>query len=54
MAIETLVSVEEVLPSRAALLGARVSGHTTFIIGATVVFVILAAALLAPWIRRLR
>jgi peptide/nickel transport system permease protein len=50
MAIDSFVSVEEILPSRAALLGARISGHTTFAIGAGVVLVIFMVALLAPWL----
>jgi peptide/nickel transport system permease protein len=50
MAIDSYVDVNEVLPSRGALLTARISGHTTFMIGATVVAAILAAALFAPWL----
>src|SRR5262245_31004578 len=50
MAIDTLVSIDEILPSRSALLGARISGHTTFLIGAGIVLIILAAALLPPWL----
>jgi len=50
MAIDSFVSVEEILPSRGALLGARISGHTTFAIGAGVVLVIFMVALLAPWL----
>src|SRR5215472_18533005 len=48
MTIDSFVSVEELLPSRSALLGARISSHTTFAIGAGVVLVIFAVALLAP------
>jgi len=50
MTIDSFVSVEELLPSRSALLGARISSHTTFAIGAGVVLVIFAVALLAPWL----
>lgn len=50
MTIDSFVSVEELLPSRGALLGARISSHTTFAIGAGVVLVIFAVALLAPWL----
>jgi peptide/nickel transport system permease protein len=50
MAIDSFTSVEEILPSRGALLGARISSHTTFAIGAGVVLVIFAVALSAPWL----
>ena len=50
MTIDSFVSVEEVLPSRGALLGARISSHTSFAIGAGVMLVIFAVALLAPWL----
>ena len=49
MAIDSF-TVEEILPSRGALLGARISSHTTFAIGAGVVLVIFAVALSAPWL----
>src|SRR5262245_29176663 len=50
MAIDSLISVEEVLPSRGALLGSRISGYTTFAIGAGVVLVVFMVALFAPWL----
>jgi peptide/nickel transport system permease protein len=50
MTIDSFVSVEELLPSRGALLGARISSHTSFVIGAGVMLVIFAVALLAPWL----
>ena len=50
MTIDSFVSVEELLPSRAALLGARISSHTSFAIGAGIMLVIFAVALLAPWL----
>ena len=50
MTIDSFVSVEELLPSRDALLGARISSHTSFAIGAGVMLVIFAVALLAPWL----
>ena len=51
MAIDTLLRVEEVLPpGRGAQLRARIFGHTTVLIGAGVILVVLAAALAAPWI----
>src|SRR5262249_19062812 len=50
MAIDSFIGADEILPSRGALLGARISGHTTFAIGAAVVLVILAVALCAPWL----
>jgi len=50
MAIDSFIGADEILPSRGALLGARISGHTTFAIGAAVVLVILAVALFAPWL----
>jgi peptide/nickel transport system permease protein len=51
MAIDTLLRVEEVLPpGRGAQLRARIFGHTTVLIGASVILVVLAAALAAPWI----
>lgn len=50
MTIDSFVSVEELLPSRGALLGARISSHTSFAIGAGIMLVILAVALLAPWL----
>ena len=50
MAIDSFTSVEEILPSPGALLGARISSHTTFAIGAGVVLVIFAVALSAPWL----
>jgi peptide/nickel transport system permease protein len=46
----SFVSVEELLPSRGALLGARISSHTSFAIGAGIMLVIFAVALLAPWL----
>jgi len=49
MAIDSF-TVGEILPSRGALLGARISSHTTFAIGAGVVLVIFAVALSAPWL----
>ena len=48
MTIDSFVSVEELLPSRGALLGARLFSHTSFAIGAGVMLVIFAVALLAP------
>jgi len=50
MTIDSFVSVEELLPSRGAPLGARISSHTSFAIGAGVMLVIFAVALLAPWL----
>jgi len=50
MTIDSFVSVEELLPSRDALLGARISSHTSFAIGAGIMLVIFAVALLAPWL----
>src|SRR6516164_718517 len=50
MTIDSFVSVEELLPSRDALLGARISSHTSFAIGAGVMLVIFAVAVLAPWL----
>jgi peptide/nickel transport system permease protein len=50
MTIDSFVSVEELLPSRGALLGARISSHTSFAIGAGIMLVIFAVALLAPWL----
>jgi peptide/nickel transport system permease protein len=50
MAIDSFIGTDEILPSCGALLGARISGHTTFAIGAAVVLVILAVALFAPWL----
>jgi peptide/nickel transport system permease protein len=50
MTIDSFVSVEELLPSRGALLGARISSHTSFVIGAGIMLVIFAVALLAPWL----
>ena len=50
MTIDSFASVEELLPSRGALLGARISSHTSFAIGAGVMVVIFAVALLAPWL----
>ena len=50
MTIDSFVSVEELLPSRGALLGARISSHTSFAIGAGVMLVIFAVALLTPWL----
>ena len=51
MAIDTLLRVEEVLPpGRGAQLRARIFGHTTVLIGAGMILVVLAAALAAPWI----
>ena len=50
MTIDSFVSVEELLPSRGALLGARLFSHTSFAIGAGVMLVIFAVALLAPWL----
>ena len=50
MTIDSFVSVEELLPSRSALLGARLFSHTSFAIGAGVMLVIFAVALLAPWL----
>jgi peptide/nickel transport system permease protein len=47
MTIDSFVSVEELLPSRGALLGVR---NTSFAIGAGVMLVIFAVALLAPWL----
>jgi peptide/nickel transport system permease protein len=47
--IDTFVRVAEVLPpSRGAQLRARIFGHTTVLIGATVILTVLAAALAAP------
>jgi peptide/nickel transport system permease protein len=49
--IDTFVRVAEVLPpSRGAALRARIFGHTTILIGATVILTVLAAALAAPWL----
>jgi peptide/nickel transport system permease protein len=50
MTIDGFAGVEELLPSRGALLRARISSHTTFAIGAGVVLVIFAVALTAPWL----
>lgn len=50
MTIDSFASVEELLPSRGALLGARISSHTSFAIGAGIMLVIFAVALLAPWL----
>ena len=51
MAIDTLLRVEEVLPpGRGAQLRSRIFGHTTVLIGAGMILVVLAAALAAPWI----
>jgi peptide/nickel transport system permease protein len=50
MTIDSFVSVEELLPSGGALLGARISSHTSFAIGAGIMLVIFAVALLAPWL----
>jgi peptide/nickel transport system permease protein len=51
MAIDTLLRVEEILPpGRGAQLRARIFGHTTVLIGAGVILIVLAAALAAPWI----
>jgi peptide/nickel transport system permease protein len=50
MTIDSFVSLEELLPTRSALLGARISSHTTFVIGAGIVLVIFLVALLAPWL----
>jgi peptide/nickel transport system permease protein len=51
VAIDTLVSVDEILqPSRGSLMRARIFGHATVRIGATVILFILAVALLAPFL----
>jgi peptide/nickel transport system permease protein len=51
LAIDTFVRVEEILaPSRGAQLRARILGHTTILIGASVVLFMLAVAVLAPWL----
>jgi peptide/nickel transport system permease protein len=51
VAIDTFVGVEEILgPSRGAQLRARIFGHTTILIGASVVLFMLAVAVLAPWL----
>ena len=51
MAIDAFLRVEEVLPpGRGAQLRARIFGHTTVLIGAGMILVVLAAALAAPWI----
>ena len=51
MAIDTFVGIEEILdPSRGAQLRARIFGHTTILIGASVVLFMLAVAVLAPWL----
>jgi peptide/nickel transport system permease protein len=51
LAIDTFVAVEDILgPSRGAQLRARIFGHTTILIGASVVLFMLAVAVLAPWL----
>jgi len=51
MAIDSFVSVDEILkPERAALLRSRIFGHTTLAIGGAVVLLVVATALLAPWL----
>jgi peptide/nickel transport system permease protein len=51
LAIDTFVAVEEILgPSRGVQLRARIFGHTTILIGASVVLFMLAVAVFAPWL----
>src|SRR5271165_1867273 len=48
---DIFVRAAEILPpSRGAQLRARIFGHTTILIGATVILTVLAAALAAPWL----
>src|SRR6516225_2754784 len=49
MSVDSYIGVSEVLqPSASALLRRRVFGHTTFVLGAGTLLLILAAALTAP------